>query len=274
MAAVRTIALALPAALLLLATAAVAREPAPVRQAPGARVTQQGMLEMLNEMEQLQREVQQLRGEVEVQSHTIEQMRRQQRQQYVDIDRRINGMERSGGAPPVPAPEPIEQNYMQPAPIEQTYVPPVETIPPEPAAGQPQSDTTAIGSVADNIAYREAKGLLNDGQYAPAVSAFRQFLATYPNSVYTDNAQYWLAETYYKTRQYKAALDEFLVVITDHPSSPKALDSKLKVGYIYYELKDWELARRALTEVQRQSPTSTTGRLARQRLDRMERERH
>ena len=236
-------------------------------QEPG-QVTRQSMLEMLSDMEQLQREVQQLRGELEVQSHTIEQMRRQQRQQYVDIDQRINRLQ--SGRSFSGATQTIEPTPPQPSLT--------ETNLPAPAVSRPEPDTTAIGRVAEEVAYNDAKGLLEDGQYIPAVGAFRKFILAYPASPLVPNAQYWLAETYYKTRQFKAALNEFLVVVDKHPGSPKALDAKLKIGFIHYELQDWQLARQVLTEITEQPPSSTaaqlTKRLAQQRLDRMTREGH
>ncbi len=260
MALVRNIVLVPPAALALLLWSGLAGA-----QGLG-QVSRQGMLDMLNEMEQLQREVQQLRGELEVQSHTIEQMRRQQRQQYVDIDQRINRLQSGRRFPEITAT--LQPTSPQP-PLPGTHLP-------APAAGRPEPGTTAIGGVADRVVYNEAFGLLKDGEYASAANGFRKFLSIYPASAYADNAQYWLAETYYKTHQFKAALDEFLVVVEKYPSSPKALDAKLKIGFIHYELQDWQLARQVLTEITEQPPSSTatrlTQRLAQQRLGRMTRE--
>lgn len=264
MALVRNIVRVPPAVLVLLLWSCLAGA-----QEPGTgQVTRQGMLEMLNEMEQLQREMQQLRGELEVQSHIIEQMRRQQRQQYVDVDQRINRLQSGRSFSGVA--ESIEPTSRQPSLTESNL--------PTPVVSRPEPDATAIGGVADEVAYNNARGLLADGQYIPAVGAFRKFILTYPVSTLVPNAQYWLAETYYKTRQFKAALDEFLVVVEKYPGSPKALDAKLKIGFIHYELQDWQLARQVLTEITEQPPSSTavqlTQRLAQQRLERMGREGH
>ncbi|MFN2339091.1 MAG: YbgF trimerization domain-containing protein, partial [Gammaproteobacteria bacterium] len=54
------------------------------------------MLDLLNQIEQLQREVQQLRGEQEVQGHTLNGLQQRQREQYLDIDRRLHRLEAGG----------------------------------------------------------------------------------------------------------------------------------------------------------------------------------
>lgn len=62
----------------------------------------QGLIDMLTQLQQLQREVQQLRGEVEMQGNQLRQMQEQQRTLYLDIERRL---QQAGGAAPgaVPA---------------------------------------------------------------------------------------------------------------------------------------------------------------------------
>jgi tol-pal system protein YbgF len=89
-----------------------------------------------------------------------------------------------------------------------------------------------------------------------------------------DNAQYWLAESYYVTDKFGEALTNFAVVIDDYPRSRKVPDALLKVGYASYELGRWEDARTALSRVQREHPDTTAARLAEQRLNRMAEEGH
>ncbi len=102
--------------------------------------------------------------------------------------------------------------------------------------------------------------------------AFRQFLVSYPDSELADNAQYWLAESYYVTQQFEQALSSFETVIDDHPRSRKVPDALLKMGYCNYELERWNDARAALARVQADYPETTAARLAEQRLKRMESE--
>jgi tol-pal system protein YbgF len=117
--------------------------------------------------------------------------------------------------------------------------------------------------------YDKALEVLKEGRYAEASTAFRDFLGTYPNSGYADNAQYWRGEVFYVTREFPSALSEFEKVVTQYPDSAKVPDAKLKMGYIHYELKDWKKAREFLTQVVQEYPGTTSARLAQERLDRM-----
>lgn len=56
-------------------------------------LSNQGLLEMLQQLEALQVEIGRLRGEVEVQHHVLEQIKKRQRDLYTDIDRRLQRIE-------------------------------------------------------------------------------------------------------------------------------------------------------------------------------------
>jgi tol-pal system protein YbgF len=124
----------------------------------------------------------------------------------------------------------------------------------------------------DRANYQAAFDLLKDGKYAEATAAFRQFIATFPNSDLSDNAWYWLGESHYVTRQYGEALKSFRTVVDRYPASRKLPDALLKIGYCNYELKNWGEARAALTQVVQQFSDTTAGRLASQRLSKMDTE--
>ena len=121
-------------------------------------------------------------------------------------------------------------------------------------------------------AYRDAFLLLKQGRHIESIEAFQQFLSGYPNSKYTANAQYWLAEAVYVRKQYDQALIEFTKVVEDYPMSSKVSDARLKVGYTFYELGRWKESREILTQLRAELPDSTVAGLAQQRLERLERE--
>ena len=128
------------------------------------------------------------------------------------------------------------------------------------------------GSDRDN--YQAAFELLKEQRYEPAAMAFQQFLISFPDSQLADNAQYWLAESYYVTDQFESALEQFQAVISKFPRSRKVPDALLKIGYSNYGLQRWESARGALGRVQADYPDTTAARLAEQRLNRMDDEGH
>ncbi len=244
-------------------------------------------VELLTQIEQMQMEVQELRGLVEEQANLIEQLQRRQRDQYVDLDNRLQQQLLSGGGPrPQTSGYPVETMGL---PVQGTTEGPVETpvIRQSPAWQEapevtPANDSTAateglgistvyqpevvLDPVAEKQAYEGAFADLKDGHYADSARKFATFVGRYPNSQYSDNAQYWLGESYYVTRNYRIALESFQTLINHYPNSPKVADAMLKIGYTYYELKKWDEARSTLTQVTESYPGTTVARLAQSRL--------
>lgn len=217
-----------------------------------------GLLGLLDQVESLQREIQQLRGEVEVQNYNLQSMTGRQRELYLDIDRRLHRLEvgdQQGGSAVPPAQRPAGSS---------TVVPP--------AADKPAAAQLAPASPDERKDYDHALSLLRDGRYTDAATAFEAFLQKYPHSEYADNAQYWLGEVHYVSRQFPQALEAFGRIQSDYAGSTKSGDALLKTGYIQYELKEWSKARATLNQVVKEYPGSTAARLAEERLERMKRE--
>lgn len=123
-------------------------------------------------------------------------------------------------------------------------------------------------------AYRDAFMLLKQRQHDQAIVSFQEFIANYPQTKYTSNAQYWLGEANYVAKNYQQALLEFEKVLQLYPNSNKIPDARLKMGYTQYELEQWEQARATLGRLRAQLPDSKVAGLAQQRLERMDREGH
>jgi len=124
-----------------------------------------------------------------------------------------------------------------------------------------------IDDAASDEAYRDAFSLLKAGQYDESIVAFTDFLNQFPNSQYADNAQYWLAETYYVKRDFEAALVEYQKLIEIYPASKKQSHAMLKIGYCYNELGQLDQARAVLEDLRSRYPGSTAARLAEERIN-------
>jgi len=213
---------------------------------PAAEATTRNtMLDLMRQLEELQTEVRQLRNNVEVQGHELNQLKGRQRALYDDLDTRLREAERRGGAT---------------APV----APTVAATPSAPSAPR-------VTTASQQQEYDAAFNLMKQGLYERAVKAFRAFLAKYPDSGLADNAQYWVAEGNYVLRNYKLALEEFTKVVND-PQSSKAPDALLKIGYVHYELGAYDKARKTLGEVQKRFPGTGVAKLAEVRLDKMKKE--
>jgi tol-pal system protein YbgF len=209
----------------------------------------QGLAELLLQVEQLQGEVRRLQGETEELRHGITRLRDQQRELYLDLDRQLQQLsqEKARLSPPSPVGDGVDM--------------PVESI-------------TAKATDSGEETYQAALGLLKEGRYRDAVSAFRQFLQQYPDSRYRANAQYWQGEALYVLRDFKAAATAFQTLAKEYPESPKVPDAMLKQGLAYYELEQWEQAKVQLQEVVTRFPASTVSRLAEEHLEKMKRKGH
>jgi tol-pal system protein YbgF len=251
----------------------------------------QAMMDLVLQIQQLQDEVRMLRGMLEDQTMELESLSNRQRDQYLDLDQRITEL-RGGATGPLVATDTFTAGET-PVTTAGAANPPVEGGPvvredaPEvrPALDTPSTVTgiaapdtqarqMAASPEAEKAAYDRAFQSMKDMKYADAAEQFRSFLEQYPNTEYSDNAQYWLGESYYVTRNYDIALEAFQDLLSNYPDSPKVPDGLLKIGYTHYELKQWDQARAALVQVQEQYPDTTLARLAGSRLRSMKLEGH
>jgi tol-pal system protein YbgF len=230
------------------------------------RLNNQNLADMIQRVDQLQRDMQQLIGDIEVQSHELKSLREQQRKIYSDIDQRLRQLEGGNRSSSAPA---------QTQPSTTTGGMPTSPVPVAPRSGggapgsQQPAATSAMSEVERNVArsaYERGFNLLKQGRYELAAKSLTAFLETYPKAAYADNAQYWLAEANYAQENYKVALQEFRKVIDNYPNSPKRADAMLKIGYTYDELGDKKLAMQTLNTIVSTYPKSTAARLAQKRI--------
>ncbi len=240
--------------------------------APAAaqQASNQQMVDLVLQIQQLQDEIRMLRGQLEEQAFEIENLKRRQRDQYLDLDQRISeaGAGRPASAQPSAAAQPPASRVIPPQEDVPEVRAPMETPSTVTGLGAPQASarTGEATPEAEKQAYDSAFQALKELRYADAASAFTAFLNRYPGSEYADNAQYWLGESYYVTRNYELALEAFEGLQQRFPDSSKSGDALLKIGYTHYELKNWDLARAALSQVQEQYPDTSLARLAESRL--------
>ncbi len=238
--------------------------------------TDNAIFEVLGRVEQLQSEVQQLRGMVEEQSQTIAELQRKQSNMYSDLDERMQAM--SAGTQPTPA------SAAQPAAAEATPAPAAPVVvPATPAPAQatqnvapapapvaevkPVSSPSVQGNEKDR--YQAAYDTLRNGHNAQAIKMFQDLLRDFPAGEFADNSQYWLAEAYKINREFDAAKAAFNKVVSQYPNSSKVPDALLKLGYIESDLQNPAKARDYLTRVTTSYPGTTAAHLAAKKLAQM-----
>ncbi len=232
----------------------------------------QGIAELVTQVQQLQQEVAELRGQLERQAFELESLKKRQKVLYVDLDSRVQALEKSAPQTPRDNAETTAEKHNTPALV--TSHETAETTKPE---VQPSTATQASSTGTDNdtqaaVLYEEAFAHLKAGRYTDSARLFEDFIQQHPNHELTDNAYYWLGESYYVTRNYELALDAFEQLKSRFPNSHKLADALLKIGYTQYELGLYPQAWETLQTVVREFPSSAVARLAQTRLRKMQRE--
>ncbi|NND64491.1 MAG: tol-pal system protein YbgF [Gammaproteobacteria bacterium] len=203
----------------------------------------QGLLSLQSQVTDIQNEVSLLRGGIEQLEFDLNGSSERLRQAYQDIDQRLATVEGGQGVA-------TSQSAFGSTSNNNT--------------GGANSSGGAIQS--DRDAYQAAFELLKATRYEEAATAFDQFLRSYPDSSFADNAQYWLGESRYVSRQYKDALGAFNDVLKRFPQSRKVPDALFKVGLCHFELGDKTQAKDVLEQVSRDYPGTSAARLAEQRI--------
>ncbi len=86
--------------------------------------------------------------------------------------------------------------------------------------------------------YREAMKLYRAGEREKARQIFMKIVERFPSSKYSENALYWLGETYYDEGDYKRAAEYFSEVLKNE-FTHKDHDALYKLGVSYARAKDW-----------------------------------
>ena len=229
------------------------------------------LYELLNRIERLEREIRQLRGDLEVYRY------RQDR--YEELEHRLRALE--GGNPGViskpqdsthsvpiypSAPRATKElPLVGPEPIIIAPSPPPPPPPPPTLAPEPEP-APALASADEQAAYNTAFAHMQEGQYQQAIITFEDFLNDYPNNALTDKAYYWLGQAYYVNRDFSNARDIFLTLGAKYPDSEKLPDTLLKLGYSYEELGDRNRAMQVYTKLMQAYPGSRAASLAEPRV--------
>ncbi|PYG02602.1 MULTISPECIES: tol-pal system protein YbgF [unclassified Thioalkalivibrio] len=203
------------------------------------RLDSSALADMLRGVEEMQRDLRNLRGEVDTLNHRLDRLEERQRDQFAHLDERLATLEAGGVASEGEAPQEEVVDFDLP-------------------------------DAGEQEAYQEAFSVLMDGDYAGAIRQLEAFIERFPDGDFAANAWYWLAEAKYASGDFEAALEDFERLREQFPESDKQGDALLKIGYSHYELEDFEAASEALEQVREEYGGTTLDRLARERLQRMD----
>ncbi len=191
----------------------------------------QGLLDLLNQIESLKADFSKLRGQIEVQNNSTESLEKRQKDFYIDLDNRLRRLEQ-----------------------------------PSPATAPDSTASKLAMSGSETLSYEAAYNLFKIGNYQGAIAAFQNFLKTYPSGNLAPSAQYWIGNAYFALRDFKNAIARQQKLLSGYPDSQKAPDAMLNIASSQLELGDNATARKTLDELIAKYPVSDAADKAKRRL--------
>lgn len=227
-----------------------------------------GIIQLLNQIEQLNAEISKLRGQIEVLANQNDQLTKRQKDFYLDIDTRLRKLE---GLPADAAAGGAASSGVPAASVPAT-APPAALVP-GPAAGAAAAPAPVSAASRDQElrAYDVGSNLFKRGDYLAATRAFQIFMKDFPSSSLVPNAQYWIGISYFNLRDYANARSSQETLLKLYPDSSKVPDAMLAIASVMIESGDNGSARNTLEDIIARFPASDAAGKARTRLAQLRR---
>lgn len=213
----------------------------------------QGMLFV--QLQQMQEEIAQLRGMLEVQQNEIQRLKQEGLERYQDLDSRLSAAS-SGRS--------VSQDSSATGAIDASG--PVQA--PVGAPAQGAANSQSADPEKEKLYYDAAFDLIKAKDFDKASQAFSAFLRKYPNSPYAGNAQYWLGEVNLAKGDLQGAGQAFARVSQAYPQHNKVPDSLYKLADVEIRLGNRDKANGILRQVIADYPNSSAAQLAQRQLSR------
>lgn len=227
---------------------------------------------LLDKIQGLQQDIQELRGQLEVQAHDLKLLQQQQLTFYKDLDTRLQSNPSSKTqAKTNPSLPSINANAtpvaIEPSTAKITPNDPVANASVKPMVAPVVANGGRSNPADEQISYLAAYELIKNKHFDEALISMEKFVAQYPQGGYTANAQYWLGELYMVKKNYPQAIHHFESVLQQFPSSSKSSASMLKIGYALADSGKIRDAIKRLQQVVKNYPDTNTAQLAKAKLE-------
>lgn len=236
-----------------------------IAQTDTSRPEARAMVQLMNQIDALNRELSQLRGKVEELSNSILNAEKRQKDMYLDLDTRLRRIEASTTD--------VMSNFQKATGDLAELRARVEKLEQSGAAAPTSSVSPGAAKMTSNAdvlrAYEVAMAKYRNAQYQDAIDAFQHIVKQYPNDPLAVNAQYWTGDAFYQLRAYRSAVDAQKALIEKYPNSPKVPDAMLNMGSALIGLEDVPEARQTWEKLIAAYPGSRAARNAQERLQRL-----
>ena len=142
----------------------------------------------------------------------------------------------------------------------------IEKSVPPPSSKEAMIEGKVTATGAGDL-YKDAYETFQKGNLEGARAKFEAFLKQYPNTELSDNAQFWIGETYYLKKDFEKAILEYEKAIAKYPEGDKIPAAFFKQALAFLELGDKTNARNLLKRVIERYPHSEQAEMAKKRLE-------
>jgi len=194
-------------------------------------------IEQQYQMQLLQQEVMELRGQVEQLQYQLQQMKSVQDDRYLELDARLQQLLRAGA---------------------------VAATPVAPGKGTQDPEAVIDESLSEEEQYETTQMLIRNRQYELAITQLESLISRFPDGQYTPNAYYWLGQVYAAKMNpdFEKARQALAQVISYFPDHGKVPDAAYALGKVYHTLGDCDRATELLQLVIDQYPNKSAATLA------------
>ena len=156
---------------------------------------------LYQKLSELEKEIAELRSQLEENSVLMERSLELQQQRYLDLDSRI--LELSS----------IEKNIV--------------------SVGPDKDIALRDDLEGESLLYKNALELFEASRYAEALEIFSEVIISYPNGTYTPDAYFWSGELFLAQELFEDAKLSYIEVSEQFPGHIRSADSLYKLGEIY-----------------------------------------
>ena len=190
------------------------------------------------------KEIDRIKEEMESRSKILEERRKTQEEKIKEIEDRLRGV---NGKTTGSTSKPMESERLA-----STKEIPTEL----------KGVSTGMGDL-----YKDAYETFHKGNLEGARRKFEAFLKQYPNTELSDNAQFWIGETYFLKKDFERAILEYEKAMVKYPEGDKIPAALFKQALAFLELGDKANTRNLLKRVIEKYPHSEQAEMAKKKLE-------
>lgn len=195
--------------------------------------------DLIQKNQQLESQIRELRGKMEEQDHQIDQLNKELTNRYTDLDQRLELLQQKLDPDAQSDTDENATDAEQPAETPAPTAPAASTSNAQASNNQNQNKASNGNQIAVNhtaasntsnpqelekAAYTVALDAYKKGGAKQAIAPMKNFIKSYPNSIYTGNAYFWLAEfnLAIDPPNYNEAKKNYETVAAQFPNSAKS----------------------------------------------------